>query len=209
MACLLFIINCTPPQHLRNRFYTASTLKRFGKPGRPGYSQSLLQPFFNSRLRTYIHTYIYPQLIHPLSDNRISTDAMEPDAKKSTINFDRALPALPLKLCLDLPPNISFKPPTRTENPHERLGSSTNSPTSPTSRGRQHFRSITRDLLRSSDPPMPSPISTSGQPGLLDPVKQNLSDNDTQNPNILSGYVLVLQSKTIPSQNQLWQVTHA
>lgn len=172
-------------------FLCGINIRQFGEPARLDYLQSLSPSFLDFGSRADIDS----QLIHSLLSIKFSIDTMEHNANNSTINLDRALPALPLALCLDLPPNISFKPPPQTESPHERPTSSTNSPTSPTtSRGRLQFRSITRELLRPSDSPLPSPTSTWGQSHLLDPVKYNLSDNSTQKPQMLSGYVLVFQS---------------
>lgn len=124
---------------------------------------------------------------------------MSPGTTDNTVDLDCDLPALPLELCFDLPPNIFFKLPPPGEGRSERLASFVTSPTTPmTARGRQHFRSITRDLLRSPTSPLSSsPTSSCGQSDFLDPVKQELPVDTTQQRNKMSGYAFVEQKCSV------------
>lgn len=75
------------------------------------------------------------------------------------IDFNRALPALPLGLCLDLPPTLSLKP-----TPHHILQNEI--PTSPkmstqTVTSKQMFQDTARELL--------SPFKLNSQPKICDP----------------------------------------
>lgn len=102
----------------------------------------------------------------------------------STIDLNRSLPSLPLDLCLDLPPNISFKPTSQTVQRSERLTSSTSS--SSTNSGKQLFQNLTRDLLLPFGTGSPSP--TYDLSNQLDPIKYNPSDKSTEMPMMLSPY---------------------
>ncbi len=93
---------------------------------------------------------------------------------------NRALPPLPLDLCLDLPPNIAFT--------HRRAISSPTSYSSSTTSGKKHFQNITRDLLLSSEQGSVSGILDPSDPLIfqLDPVKYDPSEKDKQEPDMLS-----------------------
>lgn len=119
---------------------------------------------------------------------------MDQTQDNSIIDLNRSLPALPLKLCLDLPPHLTFKPPSQTVKPpsqtvkppsqtvrlHERLTSSPSS--SSNSSSKQQFRTITRDMLRPFRTESPSPTPSDH----LDPVKYNPSDTNAEMPMTLS-----------------------
>lgn len=110
---------------------------------------------------------------------------MDQPQDNTTVDLNRSLPSLPLNLCLDLPPNISFNPTSEAVKRHERLTSSTSSTSA--SSGKQQFQNLTRDLLHSSDTESPSP--TCDPPDHFDPVKYNPSDRSPESPTMPSAYV--------------------
>lgn len=94
------------------------------------------------------------------------------------IDFNRDLPALPLGLCLELPPNLSLQP-----TPHPVLQDEiSDSPTRSTHErtSKESFRNTTRELLRpflSESPPKacdPSDLLDPVKPGALGTKKLNM-----------------------------------
>lgn len=110
---------------------------------------------------------------------------MDQSQDNSNVDLNRSLPSLPLKLCLDLPPNISFNPTSETVKLHERLTSSTSS--SSKNSGTQQMQNLTCESGRPSSIESPSP--TYDQSDILEPVKYNPTDKYTTMPLMLSLYV--------------------
>lgn len=105
-----------------------------------------------------------------------------------TVDLNRTLPKLPVQLCLDLPPKLSFKPMPRADDTDCQLVMSPVSPRIPIDAGKRQFQKVTHDLLRPSSP-MENP-RTCGNPDPLDPVKYSPSQV-MHTPDLSSSYVIL------------------